>query len=203
LRRIATRVSRYFDVPSRQVAGAAIVLSLGIIAHFGLSQSEAHEEALEHAVRDTRSASRVLAEHAARSFDAAEETLRGVARLRADSVRGIYRTQASIYFHLATLRGGSTMLREIGWYDQYGDRVASSESPNPPRTSVADADFFRAVRYDGARGLHVSAPQLVTSNGWQITVALRLENLDGSFAGVAVGTVDPEYFARVYRTVDF
>jgi signal transduction histidine kinase len=203
LRRFAAAFRRYFQAPSRQVAAGAILFAFGIAAHFITSQSEAYENAIERAERDTYSLARLLAEHASRALDGAEETLRGVARLRADVQRGIYRTQASIFLNLSTLRRSSGMLAEIGWYDQYGERVASSLGPNPPHASVAEASPFRALRDEGARGLYISAPALSAEHGWRIMVAIRLENLDGSFAGIAVGTIDPESFAKVYRSLHF
>jgi two-component system, cell cycle sensor histidine kinase PleC len=196
-------LARFFEQPSRQVAMAAGFLSLSIVVHFGASQWEAYHDALEHGERDTRSIAAILSEHASRTFDGAEETLRAVARLRADAARGIYRSQASIFVNLQTLRGGSAVLREIGWVDQYGERVASSDSPDAPRVSLADRDFFRALREQGTRGLYVSPPVRVPGEGWRMTVALRLENLDGSFAGAAIGTIDPDAFAKVYRAAEF
>jgi len=43
----------------------------------------------------------------------------------------------------------------------------------------------------------------VPGDGWRMYVALRLENLDGSFAGAAVGSIDPDAFAKVYRIANF
>jgi two-component system, cell cycle sensor histidine kinase PleC len=195
--------ARFFEAPSRQVAVAAVVFALSLVAHFGASQWEAYHDAIERGERDTRSIAAILSEHAARTFDAVEETLRAVARLRADAARGIHSSsQASIFENLKTLRGGSAVLREIGWVDHNGDRVASSDSADSPRVSMADRDFFRALR-DGARTLYVSRPVLVPGEGWRMTVALRLEDIDGNFAGAAIGTIDPDAFAKVYRTAEF
>jgi two-component system, cell cycle sensor histidine kinase PleC len=203
LARARSALARFFAQPSRQVAVAVGVFAFSIVVHFGASQWEAYQDAIERGERDTRSIAAILSEHAVRTFDGVEETLRAVARLRADAARGIYRSQASIYVNLKTLRGGSPLLREIGWVDQYGERVASSDSPDPPRVSVAHRDFFHALSELGGRGLYVSPPVRVPGEGWRLTVAVRLENLDGSFAGAAIGTIDPDAFAKVYRTAEF
>jgi signal transduction histidine kinase len=191
------------DTPSRQVAGAALAIAAAILVLFALAQWQSYERTLARAERDTRNAALLLAEHAARTFDGIEDTLRAVGRLRGDVVRGIYRSQASIHIHLKTLQGGSPILREVGWFDAYGERVATSRQLDPPRISVAEDELFLALRDSRTRDLHVSAPVLAANGAaWEIGVSLRLENLDGSFAGVAAGTIDPEEFAKLYRALD-
>jgi signal transduction histidine kinase len=202
LRRIRADIVRYLEAPSHQVAVAAIVAATSVVVHFALTQFEAHRDAMAEAERNTRSAARLLAEHASRTLDGAEEILQGVARLRADAERGLYRMKDSIHFSLTTLRGSSSILREIDWYDGDGDRVASSESPDPPRTNAARKGYFSALRDEGVRSLYIAAPEREGKN-WRVSMALRLEHPDGRFAGVAVGTFDPEDFAKVYRGVEF
>jgi signal transduction histidine kinase len=194
---------RLLSTPSRQVSGAAFAIATVILVLFAHTQWQTYQRTVARVERDTRNAAVLLAEHAARTFNSIEQTLHAVGRLRSDVARGIYRSQASIYTHLKTLRGGSPVLREVGWFDAYGERVATSEQVAPPRTSIARQEVFVSPRSAGAPALHVSVPQRLSMDApWQIAASLRLTELDGSFAGVAVGTVDPEEFAKVYRTLD-
>ncbi|MFC3228876.1 ATP-binding protein [Marinibaculum pumilum] len=184
-----------------------MAVGAAILALFVYSQWQSYDRAIARAERDTRNAAFLLAEHAARTFDGIEVTLQAVGRLRQDVARGIYRSQASIYIHLKTLQSGAPILREIGWFDLHGERVASSADIDPQHDSIAREDLFQVPRSTSPEALYISAPQRVPAAGagpdaWQIGVSWRLEDLDGSFAGVAVGMLDPEAFARVYRALD-
>lgn len=195
--------ARLRDTPSRQVTGAAIGIAAAILLLFAYAQWQSYHDAVARYERATRNVALLLAEHAARTFDGIEETLRAVGRLRSDVARGVYRSQASIYTHLKTLRGGSSILSEVGWFDHYGERVATSQQIDPPRVSIAQQELFLVPRDGETPNVHVSVPLRSPSDGaWQIPVSLRLETLDGSFAGVASGTIDPEGFAKIYRSLD-
>jgi hypothetical protein len=198
LRRFLTGL---FDSPSRQVIAATAGIAATLVLSFASHQWENHQTAMARAERDTRNAASLLAQNATRTLNAALDTLRAVGRLREDVVRGIYRSQASVHTHLKTLRGGSPNLAEIGWFDDNGERVASSERLDPIRASAAGEIFFNVLRSEDAQDLYISSPAQI-GGAWRIGLYLRLENLDGRFAGVAGGTIDPEEFSRVYRSLD-
>jgi signal transduction histidine kinase/ActR/RegA family two-component response regulator len=195
-------LARFLDAPSRQVAVAALAICAAILAAFAHGQWQAYRHATEHAERSTRNVAHLLAEHAARTFDGVDETLRAVGRLRGDVARGIYRSRDSIFVHLKTLHGGSPVLAEVGWFDANGERVATSQQIDPPSSSVADQEFFRVHRDRPITGVHVSVPARLADGGWRIYFSRRIENLDGSFAGVVAGTVDPAEFASAYRALE-
>ncbi len=196
--------ARSFGAPSRQATVAAVLIGLAVILSFIHSQWRGYGEAVAHAERDTRNTAELLAVSAARTFEGIALTLRAVGRLRNDAARGIYRSQDSIYVHLRTLHGGSPIMDEIGWFDAYGVRAATSAMVDPLRTSAANEEFFRVHREGrSAADLHVSVPIVLPEvDERRIPVSLRLENLDGSFAGVAMGTIDPKQFTRVHRSLD-
>ncbi len=195
---------RFFESPSQQLVLGAGVIALAVVALFFHGEQNRYRESVERAGRDTRNAANLLAEHAGRTFDSIDETLRAVGRLRDDAARGIYRSRDSIYVHLKTLRGGSQVLGELGWFDAYGEQVATSDRLDPPRINATEQEFFRVQQEGSAdRGLHVAAPRKPAGvPGWRIAVSRRLENLDGSFGGVAAGAIDPEAFTAVYSTLD-
>ncbi|HEX2113063.1 MAG TPA: ATP-binding protein [Alphaproteobacteria bacterium] len=194
-------VTGLVDSPSRQVIAAAIGIAATIVLSFAIHQRENYQTALARAERDTRNAAHLLAQNATRTFNAVCDTLLAVGRLRDDVVRGIYRSRASIYTHLNTLRGGSPTLTEIGWFDESGEHIASSDRPDPSRVNAASELFFNVLRSEDSQDLYIGAPRQIAGE-WRIGVYLRLENLDGSFAGVANGAVDPDEFTRIYRSID-
>jgi signal transduction histidine kinase/ActR/RegA family two-component response regulator len=194
---------RLTNTPSRQVSLAAAAVTVAILATFIHAQWQSFGDAIARAERDSRNAVRLLSAHATQTMDGIEETLRAVGRLRTDVARGIYRSQASIFVNLRTLNGGAPMLDEVGWFDAQGDRVGTSDSFDPPRISASGLDFFDVHKTGTGLGTYVATPERDPGSGsWRLVVSTRLDNLDGSFAGVAYGILDPEKFGDVYRSLE-
>jgi signal transduction histidine kinase len=191
------------ETPSRQVAAAAVVICVAIVLSFIHDQTQGYDRAIARVERDTRNVAVLLAEHASRSLGGVEQTLHAVDRLRVDVARGIYRSRDSIYIHLKTLKGSAQILTEAGWFDRYGMQVASSLHVDPPAVSLAEEEMFQAHRAAALPRLYVSASARARAGDKAgIDVSLRLETLDGAFAGVALGRVDVEQFETVYRSLD-
>jgi len=197
------RLLGFLETPSRQVTTAAVVIAIAIVVSFLHGQQQNYEYVVSRAERDTRNVAILLAEHASRSLGGLEQTLQAVDRLRGDVARGIYRSRDSIYVHLKALAGGSQLLTEAGWYDSYGQLVATSRQLDPSGQSVTDEELFRVHRNARIPRLHLSpTPASRAVDGQGIDVSLRLENLDGTFAGVALGRIDTTEFESVYRSLD-
>lgn len=86
--------------------------------------------------------------------------------------------------------------------DERGNVVLSSREIDP--VNYADREFFRVHQLRRNQDtFHISAPVLGrVSNTWQIPVSRRIIKPDGSFGGVIVLSVDPEYLARFYQKVN-
>ena len=197
------RLLGLIDTPSRQVTAAAAVIAIAIVLSFLHGQRQDYEYVVNRAERDTRNVALLLAEHASRSLSGVEQTLQAVDRLRGDVARGIYRSRDSIYVHLKALAGGSQLLSEAGWYDGYGQPVATSHRLDPSGSDIAQEEMFKVHRDAQMPRLHLSPTPVERAYGGEgIDVSLRLENLDGTFAGVAVGRVDTAEFETVYRSLD-
>lgn len=86
--------------------------------------------------------------------------------------------------------------------DEHGNVVLSSRDIDP--VNYADREFFRIHQSQRNQdAFHVSAPVLGrVSNTWQVPVSRKIIKPDGSFGGVIVLSVDPEYLARFYQKVN-
>ena len=83
-----------------------------------------------------------------------------------------------------------------------GDFLYSSLSPLPPY-NMADRSHFTAHVQNPEAGLVIAEPVLGRTTGkWTLAVSRRLNNADGSFAGVVVATFLPESFAPFYQSLD-
>lgn len=67
----------------------------------------------------------------------------------------------------------------------------------------ADREYFQYHLKHKDRGVHVGKPIRSRSTGvWVLPVSRRLDHPDGSFAGVALGTIRIEFFADLYDSFD-
>lgn len=86
--------------------------------------------------------------------------------------------------------------------DERGDVILSSQ-PVPP-VNYADREFFRVHQLRRGRdALHISVPVLGRISGtWQVPISRPLTRADGSFGGVIVLSVNPDYFTRFYQKAE-
>ncbi|MFC0250605.1 sensor domain-containing diguanylate cyclase [Massilia consociata] len=67
----------------------------------------------------------------------------------------------------------------------------------------ADREYFQYHLNNEGRGVHIGTPIRSRSSGeWVLPISRRLEHADGSFAGVALGTIRLDYFADLYDSFD-
>jgi protein-histidine pros-kinase len=194
---------RLTSTPRHLVLMAVVALACAILGSFAYDQYQRYDEALALADRDTRNAAILLAESTARTFDAIGESLGAAAALHGDVAAGRYTDPSIVHELLREIQAGVPVLRAIGWTDAEGNLVASSVYRDPPPLNVGDRQHFIVPRDTPRGGIYIGAPVKSRLTGeWIINVSLRLETPDGKFAGVAVGVIDPDYFASVYRSIE-
>lgn len=195
---------RTADRTIRQVTAAAIAGAVILAASFGVDQWQRYEDTRVQAERSLKSTASLLAEHTARTFDAAEATMRVVATIHAEASAGKY-DRATIHKLLKAAHGGSPIFKAIGWVDADGNRTASSLFADPPPLNVAEDEQFRVHR-DGTAPpdqLYTAAPKRSALLGsWIVSVSMRIDDPQGHFAGIVGGVVDPTYFSGVYHAID-
>ncbi len=85
--------------------------------------------------------------------------------------------------------------------DERGDLRSSSQEPFV-FSNIGDREHF-LVHKEEDIGLFISKPVLGRSSGkWSIQLSRRINKSDGSFGGVVVVSIDPNYFAEFYRQVN-
>jgi PAS domain S-box-containing protein len=69
--------------------------------------------------------------------------------------------------------------------------------------SVADRDYFQRLRRDPAAGLVISQPVLDRLSGKRVLMlARRINNRDGSFAGVILGGIGLQHFVKIFAAIN-
>ncbi|VVE26784.1 dGTP triphosphohydrolase [Pandoraea horticolens] len=84
--------------------------------------------------------------------------------------------------------------------DAKGDVIAAT-MPGSTRVNIADREHFRVHLDAASDGLYISHPVFGrVSHKWVLQFSRRLNNSDGSFAGVVVVSQEPSYFTADFYT---
>ncbi|EJN01762.1 sensor domain-containing diguanylate cyclase [Herbaspirillum sp. YR522] len=88
-------------------------------------------------------------------------------------------------------------------YDELGNWVVNSAGKVPAHANNADRSYFIHHRDNDTRKLLVGQVlRSRTTDHWVIPVSRRINHRDGSFAGVALATINIDYFVDLYRTFE-
>lgn len=102
-----------------------------------------------------------------------------------------------------TRRKAANRIRGVFVYDETGRWLATSEPVNFAGLSNSDREYFQHHRASTDRGTFIGHPVKSRSGGqWIITASRRFNHPDGSFAGVALTTIDVDYFLQFYGRFD-
>ena len=84
-----------------------------------------------------------------------------------------------------------------------GFAITSSLDRAPPRTYVGDREHFIVHERADTHAMFISKPVFGrVSKRWSIQLTRRLNDAGGGFAGVLVVSLDPEYLAAFFSTLD-
>ena len=89
-------------------------------------------------------------------------------------------------------------------YDEQGRWLVNSRAAGGELAfNNADREYFIYHRNHPGRGPHVGEPVISRSSGkWIMPVSRRIDKPDGGFGGVALATLDIDYFRRFYQSFD-
>ncbi|WP_277182273.1 response regulator [Caballeronia sp. BR00000012568055] len=145
---------------------------------------------------------RAMAQHANDTFKEADTTLIGmVERVEQDGIASndIDRIHRSLMARVAQL----PQLNGLFIYDKNGNWIVNSQPTLETRFNNADREYFQYHEAHADRGPHIGMPVKSRSTGkWIIPVSRRINAPDGSFAGVALATIDVAFFSHFYDSLD-
>lgn len=104
---------------------------------------------------------------------------------------------------ITSQRNELAQLHGLFIYDQNGAWIVDSNGILPPNANNADREYFAYHRDHPDRAPHVGPSIKSRSTGeWVLPVSRRINNPDGSFAGVALATLYLDHFLKLYNTID-
>lgn len=183
-------------------AGFVVLICAAILGLSAWREWEARNVDLKNAEIDVANLAHSLVQHADDTFELVDTILVGlVHRLELDGMGPD--TIAKLQTYLPT-RKSSDRIRGIFVYDETGRWLAATEQVDFSKFNNSDREYFRTHRDSPEKGTLIGRPVKSRAGGqWIITASRRIDHPDGSFAGVALLTIDVAYFAKFYERFDF
>ena len=200
MRRIFEKLVRS---PGASLSALGGLLCLATIALFLADLQSRYWERIATAKTDAQSFAKILAEHTALTFDDVDKALQKADSIRRSSLAGRNSAPGSANAALRELQSGSSVLVAIGWTDASGNLLAHSYRSEPARRNISDMPHFIAQRDHADAGLFIAPPyRSAVSDRWLTAASRRINNPDGSFAGVVTAPIDQAYFTKLYQSID-
>ena len=164
MREIYRRLARS---PGSSLAALGVLLSAATIVLFLTDLQTRYRDRIAAAKTDAQSFAKILAEHAALTFEDVDRVLLEAAAIRRNSLSGKYADPGGANAALYQLQKSSSVLVAIGWTDALGKVLAHSYDHALPRSNISGMSHFVAQRDSTDDRLYISPPifQRPATNG--------------------------------------
>lgn len=188
--------------PPLLAAGFVALACLAMLALSAWREWEARTSYLDNAETDLANLARSLTQHADDTFEIADNTL--TVLVNQLELEGTGATAMAKVQTFLARRNPAGRVHGIFVFDETGRWLATTEPvADLAALNNADRDYFQRHQTSPERGTLIGHPVRSRSGGqWIITASRRFNHSDGRFAGVALLTIDVDYFANFYRQFD-
>ncbi len=187
-----------------------VALSFGVLLAVGagLLVSQLRRNALDNSGQELQRLALVLADQAERTFEAVElvqESL--VERLKTDGVKSPEQfrqrmTGLAAHEDMLSRIHGLPQLDALIAVDSDGSLLNFSHYWPPPSVTLADRDYFKALKSNSALTTYFGEPVFNRGTGTLTQhLARKVTGPDGQFLGLILGAVELAYFERLYESL--
>jgi len=185
----------------RAIIGMGVVVALVMLTLCALVLYQSRQDAFEHAQETAFNVLLIAERDIERNFEIYALSLQAIVDSRQQpEIRSMPRHLQQAL--LADRAINAKYLGSIAVLDANGDLVVDNQEGRViHRGNFADRDYFQVQRDNPHAGLYLSHPYLSRLRPGVPTIALsrRIENPDGSFAGVALIALDLSYFQDLFE----
>ena len=189
---------------ARRLRSARTWIALGVLAPVGMLLVSAlmlldlRRDAWDKAEVTSKNLLQVIERDIARNVEIIDLSLQAVVEnLRTPGLDGVRpeMRQLVLFDRAGTARDMGVMLV----IDERGEIIADSSALPARKGNYADRDYFRVHRERADLGLLVGRPLVSRLTGERmLPFSRRIDKPDGSFGGVALGTLKLSYFSRLF-----
>jgi diguanylate cyclase (GGDEF)-like protein/PAS domain S-box-containing protein len=191
--------------PSERRVGALVITfsllcALAILANVAFQVIRARTDILRHHSQSATILARVLEQQTKASLDAVElalqasdQTIRNLPMVAPERARVI---DQLFQVNIARL----PYIRAMWLLDAEGNMLHDSEQL-PGKYNLADREYFQIHRDEPAIGMYIDRPILSKLGVPFIGLSRRINRPDGSFGGVIVAALEPDYLRRFYDSI--
>ncbi|MCJ2097447.1 sensor domain-containing diguanylate cyclase [Methylobacterium sp. E-046] len=192
----------------RPFRSARTWIALGVLAPVGmlvvssLMLFDLRQDAWDKAEQTSKNLLQVLERDIARNIEMYDLSLRGVVdNLKVPGVNEVSPElrQLILFDRAATARDMGVMVVT----DENGDSIIDASAVPARKVNYADRAYFQAHKTQNGLGLYISPTLTSRLLGTRmIVLSRRIDKPDGSFGGVALGTLNLSYFTRLFSQID-
>lgn len=169
---------------------------------------QSRQRAIDGAQERARAAVRVLAEHAARLFDAADLLVEYAAQESAGRPWDEVAQSRPLWDRLNAQRARLPFLDAVWLNDATGLLRLTTAAFPAPYSNASDREIFLFHQRNAQQGRGIDQPHIGpriigrVTNKATFLLSRRLSDRDGSFRGIASVTIDPSYLSGFYKELD-
>jgi diguanylate cyclase (GGDEF)-like protein len=194
---------RLAQSPGSSLTALGVLFSAATIVLFLTDLQTRYWDRIAAAKTDAQSFAKILAEHTALTFEDVDRVLLEAEAIRRNSLSGKYSDPGAANAALRQLQKSSTVFVAVGWTDAAGNVLAHSYDRALPRSNISGMAHFIAQRDNSSDGLFIAPPyRSAAGDKWYTAASRRLNNADGSFAGIVTAPLDQSYFTKIYRSIN-
>lgn len=179
--------------------GYGLALALILVLLIGFELWYSYWSTRQDAARNLQNLVFVLSEQTDRTMQSVDNALRGICdQLQEDPNLPV--NDPEFRSEMRKRLGKMPFVRAFFVIGADGYITHDTDYPTTPHVSLADRPYFQIHRDDSSDETIIGHPLMSRSvNAWFVSMTRRINNPDGSFAGVAVAAVEPLYFQRFYQ----
>jgi signal transduction histidine kinase len=187
-----------YGILAQSLRWLAVGAAIGLLwAGIGLTVWHDRELAEQGAMKETANLAGTFEESITRTVEAVDQTL--------VFLRDEYREHQASFQQQIWAEDHSFLNAlhvQIAMADRDGKVIWSNLGPVDPNMNVSDREHFQVPKASTDDTLFISRPLIGRgSNKWSIQFVRKLLAPDGSFDGIAVVSLDPNYLSRFYSSI--